>query len=54
MKKRVEFFGKEAAEANHKLVDGKTVHLEFDVEQLNEYGRFLAYVFLWDGTFANA
>ncbi len=29
--KEVELFGKEASEANRKLVDGKTVRLEFDV-----------------------
>jgi len=50
----VEPFGKEASEANRKLVDGKTVSLEFDVEQRDRYGRLLAYVFLKDGTFVNA
>ncbi len=44
----------EASEANSKLVDGKTVHLEFDVQQLDKYGRTLAYVYLEDGTFVNA
>ncbi len=37
----VEPYGMEAAEANRKLVDGKTVRLEFDVEQLDRYGRTL-------------
>ncbi len=50
----VEPYGKEAAEANRKLVDGKTVRLEFDVQQLDRYGRTLAYVYLEDGTFVNA
>ena len=50
----VEHYGSEAAEANRKLVDGKTVSLEFDVEQRDRYGRLLAYVFLKDGTFVNA
>ena len=50
----VEYFGKEASEANRKLVDGKTVRLEFDVQQLDRYGRLLAYVYLEDGTFVNA
>jgi len=50
----VEPFGKEAAEANWKLVDGKNVRLEFDVQQLDKYGRTLAYVYLEDGTFVNA
>ncbi len=50
----VEPYGMEAAEANRKLVDGKTVRLEFDVEQFDKYGRTLAYVYLEDGTFVNA
>ncbi len=50
----VEPYGMEAAEANRKLVDGKKVTLEFDVQQLDKYGRTLAYVYLEDGTFVNA
>ncbi len=50
----VEPYGMEAAEANRKLVDGKTVRLEFDVQQLDKYGRTLAYVYLEDGTLVNA
>ena len=50
----VEPYGKEASEANRRLVDGKTVRLEFDVQQLDKYGRTLAYVYLKDGTFVNA
>jgi len=49
----VEPYGKEASEANRKLVDGKTVSLKFDVEQRDRYGRLLAYVYLEDGTFVN-
>ncbi len=52
--KGVEYFGMEAAEANRKLVEGKTVRLEFDVQQLDKYARTLAYVYLKDGTFVNA
>ena len=52
--KGIEPFGKEAAEANRKLVDGKTVRLEFDVQQLDKFGRTLAYVYLEDGTCVNA
>ncbi len=37
--KGVEHYGMEASEANRKLVDGKTVSLEFDVEQRDRYGR---------------
>ncbi len=50
----VERAGKEASEANRKLVDGKTVRLEFDVQQVDRYNRLLAYVYLEDGTFVNA
>ncbi len=52
--KEVEHFGEEASEANRKLVDGKTVRLEFDVQEQDRYGRLLAYVYLEDGTFVNA
>ncbi|MGH7381603.1 MAG: thermonuclease family protein [Candidatus Methylomirabilales bacterium] len=47
-------YGKEAKEANRKLVDGKAVRLEFDVRQRDKHGRLLAYVYLEDGTFVNA
>ncbi len=50
----VEPYGMEAAEANRKLVEDKTVILTFDVEQRDRYGRLLAYVFLEDSTFVNA
>jgi len=52
--KEVEHYGTEASEANRKLVDGKTVRLEFDVQQFDKYGRILAYIYLEDGTFVNA
>ncbi len=52
--KGVEYYGQEAAEANRKLVDGKTVRLEFDVQEQDRYGRLLAYVYLEEGTFVNA
>ncbi len=52
--KGVEPYGKEASEANRKLVDGKTVRLEFDVQEQDRYGRLLAYVYLEEGTFVNA
>ncbi len=52
--KGIERYGKEASEANRKLVDGKTVRLEFDVQEQDRYGRLLAYVYLEDGTFVNA
>ena len=53
-KKPVQFFGKEASEANKKLVEGKKVRLEYDVQKTDKYKRTLAYVYLEDGTFVNA
>jgi micrococcal nuclease len=53
-RKPVEYFGKEAAEYNRKLVFKKKVRLEFDVQKRDKYGRLLAYVYLEDGTFVNA
>ena len=49
-----ERFGPEARDINRKLVLKKKVRLEFDREKNDQYGRVLAYVFLWDGTFVNA
>jgi micrococcal nuclease len=39
---------------NASLVNRKKVRLEFDKERTDKYKRFLAYVFLRDGTFVNA
>lgn len=46
--------GKEAADFTRRLVEGKKVRLEFDIEKYDKYGRLLAYVYLEDGTFVNA
>jgi endonuclease YncB( thermonuclease family) len=46
--------GAEAREMNRRLVEGKTVDLEFDVQQRDKYGRLLAYVRTVDGTHVNA
>ena len=46
--------GKEASEFTRRLVEGKKVRLEFDVEKYDKYKRVLAYVYLEDGTFVNA
>lgn len=46
--KPVEFFGAEASKKNVEFVEGKTVELEFDVEELDRYGRTLAYIWLGD------
>lgn len=46
--KPVEFMGPEAAEANRRLVEGKTVELEKDVSETDRYGRLLRYVWVGD------
>jgi micrococcal nuclease len=45
--------GREAAEANRKLVEGQTVRLGLDVQERDRYGRLLAYVYVGD-TMVNA
>lgn len=49
----VECFGKAASEENKRLVDGRKVTLQFDVERRDRYDRLLAYVRLADGTMVN-
>ena len=46
--------GRQSYEFTKKLVEGKRVRLEFDVERYDKYKRILAYVYLEDGTFLNA
>lgn len=53
-KKPVQWYAREAWEFNRRLVEGKRVTLEFDVERRDKYRRLLAYVYLEDGTFVNA
>lgn len=48
----VEYFAREVYEANRRLVEGKKVRLEFDVEKRDRYGRLLAYVYV-DGVMVN-
>jgi micrococcal nuclease len=43
-----EFYAREAARYNKKLVFMKKVRLEFDIEKKDQYGRLLAYVFVKD------
>ena len=50
----VQAYGKEAAAFTARLVKGREVRLESDVEKVDRYGRTLAYVWLADGTFLNA
>jgi micrococcal nuclease len=47
-----EFYAKEAARYNKRLVLLKRVRIEFDVEKKDQYGRLLAYVFV-KNTFVN-
>lgn len=46
--KGVEYFAREAYEANRRMVEGKRVRLEFDVQKRDRYGRLLAYVYAGD------
>ncbi|MBC7328267.1 thermonuclease family protein, partial [bacterium] len=46
-------YGKEAKEHLEKLIKGKKVRLEFDVQKYDKYGRLLAYVYV-DKIFVNA
>ena len=41
-------YAREATEANRRLVEGKPVRLEYDVETHDRYGRLLAYVYVGD------
>lgn len=51
-RKTVQCFGREASAQGHKLLEGQTVRLEYDVQvgERDKYGRLLGYVFLPDGT----
>jgi len=46
-------FGQAATEENARLVTGKTIGLEYDVQTHDRYGRLLAYVYV-DGQMVNA
>jgi len=50
----IKHLGRRSYEFTKKLVEGKRVRLEFDVERFDKYKRILAYVYLLDGTFLNA
>ena len=53
-KKLKSYFGTESSDYMTRLIGGKRVRLEFDVDHYDQYGRTLAYVYLEDGTFVNA
>lgn len=50
----IQQLGRKSYEFTKKIVEGKRVRLEFDVERYDKYKRTLAYVYLEDGTFVNA
>lgn len=52
-KKKNNSYGKKASNYTKERLEGKTVYLEFDVQQTDKYGRLLAYVYLEDGTMYN-
>lgn len=52
-RREVQCFGKEAAERNRELVEGRQVWLEKDVSETDQYGRLLRYVYA-DGRLVNA
>jgi endonuclease YncB( thermonuclease family) len=52
-RKEHEFMAKAAKRFNERLIKGKKVRLETDIEKKDRYGRTLAYVFLQDGTMVN-
>lgn len=53
-KKKKGYYGTEAKAFVTQLISDSNVRLEFDVNQFDQYGRTLAYVYLQDGTFLNA
>lgn len=51
----IQKMGRRAYEFTKKLVEGRRVNLEFDLEKYDKYDRLLAYVYLKEeGTFVNA
>jgi micrococcal nuclease len=49
----VQPYGKEASDFTKKMLTGKKIRLETDVQERDKYGRILAYAYLEDGTFFN-
>ena len=52
-RKPVQPFGPEASKFTKEKLENQTVGLEFDVQERDQYGRLLAYVYLPDGTMLN-
>ena len=53
-KKAVQRFGREAYLFSKRMVEGKEVRLEYDLQRKDRYGRTLAYLYLLDRTILNA
>jgi micrococcal nuclease len=53
-RKKVGFYGQQSKDFLKRVIIGKKVRLEYDVNKTDKYNRTLAYVFLTDGTFINA
>ncbi len=53
-KKLKSYFGEEAKHFLEKLLSGKEVMLEYDIQTQDRFGRTLAYAYLPDETFINA
>jgi len=53
-RKQIGYYGQQSKEYLIKMLDGKKVRLEYDVDKTDMYDRTLAYVYLPDGTFVNA
>jgi micrococcal nuclease len=49
----VEYFGKEASKYTEEKLEGKTIYMEKDVSDRDDYGRLLRYIYLEDGTLYN-
>ncbi|MBN1932734.1 MAG: thermonuclease family protein [Desulfobacterales bacterium] len=47
-------YGEAAKQFNKNMVFSEKVHLEFDKDRFDQYGRLLAYIFLKDGSLINA
>src|SRR5690554_6259797 len=53
-RKKIGYYGKEAAAYVAELLQDKKIRLEYDKGKYDRYQRELAYVYLEDGTFLNA
>ncbi|MEM4406424.1 MAG: thermonuclease family protein [Candidatus Methanomethylicaceae archaeon] len=52
--KGIEYYGKEASNFTKKMLSGKEIGLEYDVQKLDKYNRVLVYAYLEDGRMFNA